>query len=107
MPPSPLAVERNRAPVSTPAGILILIFDVRSRRPTPWHARQGLSITRPAPSHRGQVWAMLKMPRELITCPRPPQVVQVFVDEPGSAPEPRHDSHGSSLVTAISFSQPN
>ena len=50
---------------------------------------------------------MLKIPRELITCPRPPQVEHVFEVEPGSAPEPRQDSHKSSFVTAISFSQPN
>ena len=29
---------------------------------------------------------MLKIPRELITCPRPPQVGQVRVCEPASAP---------------------
>jgi hypothetical protein len=50
---------------------------------------------------------MLKIPRELMTCPRPPQVEQVFAVEPGSAPEPRQDSHGSSFVTGISFSQPS
>ena len=32
---------------------------------------------------------MLKMPREVSTWPRPPQVAQVRSLEPGSAPEPR------------------
>ena len=50
---------------------------------------------------------MLKMPRELMTCPRPPQVEQVFVVEPGSEPDPRHDSQVSSFVTVISLSQPS
>ena len=50
---------------------------------------------------------MLKMPRELITWPRPPQVEQVFVVEPGSAPEPPHDSQESSLVTGTSLSHPS
>src|SRR5438477_9777606 len=105
MPPSPLPAERNRAPVSTPAGTLILILVARSRRPAPWHAWHGFSITRPAPSQREQVWAMLNIPRELMTCPRPPQVEHGFAVVPGAAPEPRHVSHDSSFVTGISFSQ--
>jgi hypothetical protein len=49
---------------------------------------------------------MLKIPRELITCPRPPQTVHAFAVAPGSAPEPLHDSQASSLLTEISFSHP-
>src|SRR5438552_17697441 len=107
MPPSPLPAERSRAPVSTPGGILIVVLEVRSRRPAPWHARHGFSTTRPAPSHRGHVCAMLKIPRELITCPRPPQVEHVFEVEPGSAPAPRPDSQQSRIVTSFSFSPSN
>ena len=33
----------------------------------PAQERQGLSTTRPRPSQRGQVWAMLKMPRDMST----------------------------------------
>src|SRR3989449_11487435 len=75
MPPSPLPAERRAAPVSTPGGILILILEACSRRPAPWHAWHGFSITRPAPSQRGQVWAILKMPRELMTCGGRGQVI--------------------------------
>ena len=87
-------------------GIRNLILDVRSRRPVPWQVLQGFSMTRPAPSQRGQVWAMLKIPRELITCPRPPQVAQGLLLEPASPPEPLQTSHRSCLWTLISFSQP-
>ena len=42
---------------------------------------------------------MLKMPRELTTWPRPPQVGHVLVADPFSAPLPSHCSHASSLLT--------
>ena len=45
---------------------------------------------------------MLKIPRDIKTCPRPPHVAQVFNCEPVSAPEPSHVSHLSSFVTEIS-----
>ena len=50
---------------------------------------------------------MLKMPREVMTWPRPLQVPQVRVFEPGSLPEPSQPSQRSGLVTEISFSQPS
>ena len=83
--------ERRREPVSTPAGMRSLILEVRSRRPWPRQTLQGLSITRPAPWQCGQVWAMLKMPRELMTWPRPPQVGQVLA----SATRPRRRCPGN------------
>jgi hypothetical protein len=49
---------------------------------------------------------MLKMPRELITCPRPPQVEQARARDPASAPAPLQASQDSALFTEISFSQP-
>ena len=85
---SPLLAERSLEPVSTPAGIRSLILEVRSRRPAPRQVLHGFSITRPAPWHCGQVCAMLKMPREVITWPRPPHAGQLRVCDPGSAPEP-------------------
>ncbi len=92
-PPRRFPRNRRREPPSTPAGTLILIVDARSRLPAPPQARHGLSMTRPRPSHRGQVWAMLNMPRELMTWPRPPQVEQTLAVAPCSAPLPRQDSH--------------
>src|SRR5205823_10986705 len=59
----------------------------------------------PAPWQWGQVWAMLKMPRDVSTCPRPPQVAQVLTREPGSAPAPPQTSQPSGLVTLISRSE--
>jgi hypothetical protein len=44
-----------------------LIFEERSRRPSERQALQGFSNAWPAPWQFGQVWAMLKMPRELMT----------------------------------------
>ena len=92
--------------MSTPAGIRKVIFEVRSRRPVPRQFLQGFSMMRPAPWQWGQVCAMLKMPREVITWPRPPQVGQVLTRDPASAPEPSQTSQRSGLVTVISFSHP-
>ena len=44
--------------------------------------------------------------RELMTWPRPPQVGQLTVREPGSAPLPSHLTQVSSLRSSISFSTP-
>src|SRR5208282_3506335 len=106
-PASPLPDERRREPASTPGGMRSLIFELRSRRPSPWQDLHGFSKMRPAPLQCGHVCAMLKMPREVMTCPRPPQVVQVRIFEPCSMPEPLHVSHRSSLETEISFSHPS
>src|SRR5690606_6477485 len=106
-PASPFPEERNRDPVSTPAGIFNLIFEVRSRRPLPWQILHGRSTIFPRPSQRGHVWAMLKIPREFTTCPRPPQVAHVLVVAPFSAPVLSQASHASAFVMEISFSQPS
>ena len=91
---------------STPAGIFSFIFELFSRLPFPWQLLHGFSKVRPAPLQCGHVCAMLKMPREVMTCPRPWHVGQVRVLEPASTPEPLHTSHFSGLVTVISFSVP-
>src|SRR5215471_2983487 len=105
-PASPFPAERSREPVSTPAGMRSLIFEATSLRPFPWHALQGFSMTRPAPWQCGHVCAMLKIPRELMICPRPPQVGHDLTLDPLSAPVPLHTSHCAGLVMVISFSQP-
>ena len=51
----------------------------------------------------GMFGRMLKMPRELTTCPRPPQPAQTFMAEPLSLPVLRQASHASGLVRVISF----
>src|SRR5271169_4815371 len=84
-----------------------LIFEVCWRLPFPWQLLHGFSKVRPAPLQCGHVCAMLKIPRDLQTRPRPPHVAQVFNFEPASAPEPSHVSHLSSFVTEISLSQPS
>src|SRR6187200_2836607 len=60
----------------------------------------------PAPWQRGHVCETWKNPRELITCPRPPHVVQLVLRDPGSAPLPWHLSHASSFSISIVFSAP-
>src|SRR2546425_680356 len=84
-----------------------LILELRWRLPSPWQALHGFSTMRPAPLQVGHVCAMLKIPRDISTCPRPPQVVHDFNFEPCSMPAPSQVSHLSSLVTEISFSQPS
>src|ERR1700722_3352419 len=106
-PASPFPDERRRDPASTPGGIFSFIFEVRWRLPSPWQPLQGFSKIRPAPLQCGHVCAMLKIPRDIKTCPRPPHVAHVFNFEPASAPEPPHVSHLSSFVTEISLSQPS
>ena len=74
--------------MSTPGGILRRIFDVFSLRPAPLQRLQGFSMVLPDPSHRGQVWVKVKIPRDVATCPLPRQVVQLTLREPGAAPLP-------------------
>src|SRR6059058_5810213 len=107
MPASPFREERRREPLPMPAGIFSLIRLEFSTRPSPPHLRQGFSMIWPTPRQRGQVCDTWKNPRELITCPRPPQVGQLILREPDSAPVPLHLSQISSFLTLISFSAPN
>ncbi len=59
-----------------PAGILSLMREVFSMRPSPAHSLHGFSTIWPMPRQRGQVWETWKKPREEMTWPRPPQVGQ-------------------------------
>jgi hypothetical protein len=80
---------------------------VLSARPSPSQTPHGFSMIWPTPRQRGQVCETWKNPRELMTCPRPPQAGQLMVREPGSAPFPSHFVQTSSLRTSISLSTPN
>ena len=59
------------------------------------------------PGNAGRSGQRPKMPREVSTCPRPPQVGHVRIFEPCSMPEPLQVSQRSIFDTAISFSQPS
>src|SRR5215471_3820891 len=106
MPASPLPNERSRVPSLIPGGILSLTRLNFSTRPSPRHFRHGFSIISPPPRHRGHVCEIWKNPRELTTWPRPPQVGQLVLREPGSAPLPWHLSQASSFSISICLSAP-
>ena len=105
-PAAPLPEERNRTPVSTPAGMRMRTEVFWLTRPSPLQVRHGRSMTLPAPEHRGQVWRIMMMPALRVTWPRPPQVWQGTVFEPFSAPPPLHGSQRIGLLKLSSFSVP-
>ena len=81
--------------MSTPPGILI--WSLRSTVTWPWprQSLQGVVTMRPVPRQRPQVRATLKKPCWNVTCPRPPQEVQVVGVVPGAAPLPWQVAQGS------------
>ena len=76
------------------------VFSLRTR-PWPPQARQGLSMTRPAPWQDGQVRSMVKKPCCARTLPVPWQVGQLTGREPASAPLPLQASHGAGSARAL------
>src|SRR3712207_9201290 len=64
-PGSPCPLKGNTFPVSTPAGILTLIFLFFLTVPLPWQVVQGSSIIFPLPPHLSHVLVLTKLPSEI------------------------------------------
>ena len=71
--------------------------------PPPLHSTHLSFTMRPRPRHVGQVVAIMKMPCECATWPRPPQVPHAAGCEPGLPPEPPHSSQCTSRVSSSGF----
>jgi hypothetical protein len=80
------------APLSTPAGILIVTSFVSATVPLPLHVPQYSSTSSPLPRQLGHVCTLLNTPNGvrcmLFTTPSPPHTVQVFTFAPGFTPVP-------------------
>src|SRR5208283_2333612 len=97
---------RRRAPVSTPGGIVTDRDFVTVTLPCPPHSWQGERMMEPVPPHRGQGWAIWKMPLDTSLLPVPRQSGQVVLLVPGAAPLPPHAGHESRRDTEMVFSVP-
>src|SRR5207249_1054357 len=110
MPASPSPATRSCWPSSMPGGMVSVISRSLRSRPSPRQRAQTLSTVLPAPPHRGQVETLTNRPKtDCCTCrtsPRPLQVGQVDIEDPGSAPDPLHRSQVSSRGTVTTRSRP-
>ena len=80
-----------------PAGISTVSVRSSTTRPAPRHSLHGVSILRPEPAQSGHACVRTNSPKTLrVTCwsrPAPPQVGQVEISVPGSAPFPLQCAH--------------
>jgi hypothetical protein len=93
-------------PSSMPAGIFTPSSFSARVRPSPRQFLHGLLLICPSPWQRGQGRATVRMPWLMRTSPRPPQVSQVVLRVPTSAPVPMQDAHDSRRGIWIFVSRP-
>ncbi len=90
-----------------PAGNETITLRSFSTAPAPLQAVQGVFTTLPSPLHSGQVWVNITNPREVETCPTPPQVPHCLRLVPGLAPVPEHSSQATGVRMGTSRLQPS
>src|SRR5688572_11272070 len=104
-PALPLPLMLNCMPSCTPAGISMLIVSSPYTRPSPLQVPHLAVIVTPSPLQVGQVVTVCICPKNvfctLLTCPLPPQVLQVCTLPLSFAPEPLQVVQGTCFFTLI------
>src|SRR3989338_7126782 len=93
-----------------PAGICILNSSAQETKPWPRHSWQSFSYFLPSPPQSVQATTERKLPKkvflETVTCPEPPQVLQVSILAPGSPPLPWQCPQTTFFFKDMVFSTP-